>query len=92
MNQKEISFNNPLMKYLLMSHPIKNDGMGLPSYILIGDKLNKINSSIDRHNTRKSLIQSLTSLHNFSQEDATFMGDCYCELAYIKYKEVILNI
>lgn len=42
MIQNEISFNNPLMKYIAKTHPVKNNPMGLPTHILISDKLNNI--------------------------------------------------
>ena len=93
MIQKEISFNNPLMKYISKTHPVKNNPMGLPTQILIDDKLNNIITSIDRHHTRMNLIKSLTSIvHSFSEDDAAFMSDCYCELIYKQYKEELFKI
>jgi len=60
---------------------------------LIDDKLNNIITSIDRHHTRMNLIKSLTStLHSFSEDDAAFMSDCYCELIYKQYKEELFKI
>lgn len=93
MIQNEISFNNPLMKYISKTHPVQNDKMGLPNCILIDKKPNNIITSIDRHHTRKKLIQSLTStLHGFSEDDASFMSDCYCELIYKQYKESLFKL
>jgi len=93
MTQNEISFNNPLMKYISKTHPVKNNSMGLPTDILIGNKLNKIIISIDRHHTRMNLKKSLTSTpHGFSEEDASFMSDCYCELLYKQYKESLFKL
>jgi hypothetical protein len=67
--------------------------MGLPTHILIDEKLNSIITSIDRHHTRMNLIKSLMStLHSFSEEDAAFMSDCYCELIYKQYKEELFKI
>jgi len=40
-----------------------------------------------------NLIKSLTSrLHSFSEDDAAFMSDCYCELIYKQYKEELFKI
>lgn len=81
------------MKYISKTHIVKNNPMGLPTYILIDKELNSIITSIDRHHTRMSLIKSLTStLHSFSEEDAAFMSDCYCELIYKQYKEELFKI
>ncbi len=81
------------MKYIGKTHIVKNNPMGLPTHILIDKKLNSIITSIDRHHTRMNLIKSLTStLHSFSEEDAAFMSDCYCELIYKQYKEELFKI
>ena len=81
------------MKYIGKTHIVKNNPMGLPTHILIDKKLNSIITSIDRHHTRMNLIKSLMStLHSFSEEDAAFMSDCYCELIYKQYKEELFKI
>lgn len=81
------------MKYISKTHIVKNNPMGLPTHILIDKELNSIITSIDRHHTRMSLIKSLIStLHSFSEEDAAFMSDCYCELIYKQYKEELFKI
>jgi len=81
-----------LIRYLDRVHPIKMDDMGLPSIVTVFGGEYKLTCSIDRHKFRGIIKQSLVKDHFFSEKDAEYASEVYCESKYDDYKKAVLQL